>query len=140
MPQINLDDTALEYRECGSGPPLLMVHGSASDFRSWQSQMEPFGRHYRAIACSRRYHWPNPSIPPGITYTMNEQADDLRRVIQSIGDTPLHVVGHSYGAFLSLLAPKPKTKTGSGLRNSLENKALATISPKTGHEKSMTYS
>ena len=87
----------------GEGQPVLFVHGSVSDHRTWQTQIEAFGRHYRAIAYSRRYHWPNQPIAKGADYAMCGQVNDLEAMIVSLGVGPIHLVGHSYGAFIALL-------------------------------------
>jgi pimeloyl-ACP methyl ester carboxylesterase len=103
MPSLVVNGTLLEYEECGSGEPLVLVHGSASDHRTWQEQKTAFSAKYRVIAYSRRYHWPNAPIPEGADYSMFEQVDDLQALLQKLTAAPAHLVGHSYGAFLCLL-------------------------------------
>ncbi len=103
MAKIAINQCWLEYVEKGTGEPLVLVHGSASDHRTWQCQMEAFAERFRVIAYSRRFHWPNEGIAAGADYSMAEQLDDLRALVSSLGDTPVHLVGHSYGAFLALL-------------------------------------
>ena len=93
----------LVYRERGKGEPLVLVHGSASDLRTWEEQLPALGERYRAISYSRRYHWPNDPIPEGRDYAMPEHVDDLRALLEALGAAPAHIVGHSYGAFLALL-------------------------------------
>jgi pimeloyl-ACP methyl ester carboxylesterase len=44
--------------EEGHGQPVLFVHGSVSDHRTWQPQVGAFAARFRAVAYSRRYHWP----------------------------------------------------------------------------------
>jgi pimeloyl-ACP methyl ester carboxylesterase len=87
----------------GEGKPVLFVHGSVSDYRTWQPQLEAFAQRFRAIAYSRRYHWPNTPIATSADYAMRVHVDDLEAVIGSLGIAPVHLVGHSYGAFLCLL-------------------------------------
>jgi len=87
----------------GEGQPILFVHGSVSDHRTWRAQIETFGSRYRAIAYSRRYHWPNEPIAAGADYEMSGHVDDLEAMIVSLGIAPVHLVGHSYGAFIALL-------------------------------------
>lgn len=94
---------SLEFSEQGSGDPLVLVHGSVSDQRTWAHLLGRFGKRYRAIALSRRYHWPNDSIPEGADYSMPEQVDDLAAFVHGMGAEPAHLVGHSYGAYLALL-------------------------------------
>lgn len=103
MTNIAIDHTTFTYVEEGSGEPLILVHGSFSDYRTWQAQLEPFSRHFRTLAYSRRYHWPNDPIPEGRDYVMSEHVDDLAALIPKLDAAPAHLVGHSYGAFVCLL-------------------------------------
>src|SRR6266542_216125 len=90
------------YVDEGSGPPIVLVHGSVSDYREWSNQIEPLARHYRVIAYSRRYHWPN--IPPGVQAdaSVATQAGDLAAIIQTLGIAPVHLIGHSFGGAVAL--------------------------------------
>lgn len=103
MAKIEINRNVLEYSETGRGESLVFVHGSASDYRTWGSQLEEFGTRFRAIAYSRRYHWPNEKIPPEADYSMSEHVDDLEKLLHSLAAAPAHLVGHSYGAFVCLL-------------------------------------
>jgi pimeloyl-ACP methyl ester carboxylesterase len=103
MRQIAINGTSLEYHEVGSGESLVLVHGSASDRRTWHLQEGAFAERFRVISYSRRYHWPNAPIQDGTDYSMNEQVSDLQALIRSRDLAPVHLIGHSYGAFLCLL-------------------------------------
>jgi len=104
MATVEVNGISLEYVERGQGEPVLLVHGSASDCRTWESQLAAFAVHHRTLAYSRRYHWPNAPIPDGADYAMPEHADDLLALIDALDARPAHVVAHSYGAFVALLA------------------------------------
>ena len=103
MTTISLNGYDFEYEQKGSGEPVALVHGSASDCRTWQAQHEEFAEHYRTIRYSRRYHWPNEEIPEGADYSMAEHVDDLEALLRELDAVPAHLVGHSYGALVSLL-------------------------------------
>ena len=103
MARIEINGTELEYSDHGDGEPLVLVHGSASDQRTWQLQRDAFTKRFRVISFSRRYHWPNAPIQDGADYSMREQVDDLRALVRALNVAPAHFVGHSYGAFLCLL-------------------------------------
>jgi pimeloyl-ACP methyl ester carboxylesterase len=103
MACVNVNGSALEYAEAGSGTPIVLVHGSASDQRTWHLQQEAFAEHFRVISFSRRYHWPNESIPDGTDYSMDDHVRDLQAFVQTLKAAPTHLVGHSYGAFVCLL-------------------------------------
>jgi len=103
MATFEIRGTTLEYHEEGSGEPVVFVHGSASDLRTWDLQIPEVAKHYHTLRYSRRYHWPNPPIDSAADYSMDEHVADLQDLVRSRCDTPVHLVGHSYGAFLCLL-------------------------------------
>jgi pimeloyl-ACP methyl ester carboxylesterase len=93
----------LAYREQGEGEPVVFVHGSASDLRTWEQQLPALGVSYRAIAYSRRYARPNEDIEPHVDDQMLPHVQDLTAFLQVLGAEPAHLVGHSWGAFICLL-------------------------------------
>ena len=101
---VMVEGTALAYREHGEGAPVVLVHGSASDLRSWDRQLPAIGASYRTIAYSRRYARPNRDIEPGADDPMLPHVDDLAALLQELDAAPAHLVGHSWGAFICLLA------------------------------------
>jgi pimeloyl-ACP methyl ester carboxylesterase len=100
--KVSANGLSFAYVQKGSGPPIVLVHGSVSDYREWSSQMASFARHYRVIAYSRRYHWPN--LPPDMAAdaSLERQADDLEAIIKAMGIAPAHIVGHSYGGAVAI--------------------------------------
>jgi pimeloyl-ACP methyl ester carboxylesterase len=100
---VDVNGAALAYRERGEGEPVVFVHGSASDLRSWDQQLPALGTSYRAIAYSRRYARPNQDIEPGKDDQMLPHVDDLSSLLLVLDAAPAHLVGHSWGAFISLL-------------------------------------
>ncbi|MBX3431173.1 MAG: alpha/beta hydrolase [Hyphomonadaceae bacterium] len=87
----------------GSGPPIIFVHGSASDYRTWSEQIDRQSKTHNAIAYSRRFHWPNEPIAEGEVYDIARHVDDLEAIIDALDIGPANLVGHSYGAFVSIL-------------------------------------
>ena len=94
------DGLALTVR--GRGSDVVLVHGAVGDYRQWEPFGRAFGRGYRVIAVSRRFHWPNPPPAGDVDYTYAAQSADLDALLQSLGN-PAHLVGHSYGAGVALL-------------------------------------
>jgi pimeloyl-ACP methyl ester carboxylesterase len=100
---ITVNGARLSYVSAGSGrETVIFVHGSLDDYRSWRYQMEPFGERYRAIAYSRRYHYPNPWDGDGSDYSAELHADDLAALIEALADAPVHLVTSSYGGNVGL--------------------------------------
>lgn len=95
------DGITLHYVDEGSGIPVVFVHGSLSDGGYWADQVGPFATHYRAIAYSRRYNWPNDN-PSRAGYSAVTDADDLAALDAKLHLGKIVVIGHSYGAFAAL--------------------------------------
>lgn len=91
----------LHYVEMGSGAPVVFVHGSLSDYEYWSGQIGPFSKHYRDIAYSRRYDFPNTN-PARSNYSAATDADDLARLIEVLKLGKAVLIGHSYGALVAL--------------------------------------
>ena len=102
MPTVDLNGVRLEYIEQGQGDPIVLVHGSLCDFRYWHFQMKPFSQHYRTIAYSRRYHYPNNWVGDGRDYSAKLHAEDLAALLRGHGLGPVHLVASSYGAYTAL--------------------------------------
>lgn len=103
MLQVNLNNYKFNYVENGNGDNLVFVHGSASDYRTWDKQMEYFSKDYHTIVYSRRFHWPNKPIADNEDYSMAKHVEDLEEFLKFIGNQPVHLVGHSYGALICIL-------------------------------------
>lgn len=99
---IQVGGMSFGYVDVGSGPPVILVHGSMSDYREWSAQMEALAKDHRVIAYSRRYHWPN--SPPGkdADASVARQAEDLAAILKSLKLVPATIVGHSYGGTIAL--------------------------------------
>jgi non-heme chloroperoxidase len=102
LPSVEIRGATLAYMEQGRGAPLLFVHGSLDDLRSWRLQMSPFGKHYRVLAYSRRYHYPNAWTGDGLDYSAALHAEDLAALIEWLGQGPVHLVTSSYGGYVAL--------------------------------------
>lgn len=103
MPTLRANGTQLEYIEQGRGEPVVLVHGTLGDYRSWQMQLPAFAESYRTISYSRRYHHPNECSGDESDYSAALHADDLAAFIAGLGLDSAHVVGNSYGAYTALL-------------------------------------
>ena len=104
MPRIQVQDADLYMVEEGAGDPVVLVHGTLADYRTWLLQVREISRSHHVIAYSRRYHAPNPAGPVGGTYSVSVQAEDLIQVIRARFGTSAHVVTSSYGGCVGLEA------------------------------------
>ena len=91
----------LAYVRAGIGEPVVFVHGIPTDYRAWNSQIEPFSSKYQVIAYSRRLAQPNQNSMDYDKSTIETNSADLVGLIEQLGISPVHLVGHSYGGFAS---------------------------------------
>lgn len=95
---------SLHYVDVGKGETVIFIHGTLGDYRLWMPHVDTFSKDHRVIAYSRRYAYPNKQvINDSADYTVVPHANDLAAFIQSLNVGPVHLVGHSYGAFTALL-------------------------------------
>jgi non-heme chloroperoxidase len=103
---IEINGRQLRYVDQGEGqqqPPVVFIHGGLDDYRCWQFQVDSFSKKYRAISYSRRFAYPNKWIG-NITQdnTVEDNARDLAELIRKLDIAPAHLVGASYGAYITL--------------------------------------
>jgi non-heme chloroperoxidase len=101
---IEINGRQLHYVEQGDGqPPVIFIHGGLDDYRCWQFQIDSFSNKYRTISYSRRFAYPNKWIGNVVTdNTIEDNAKDLAELIRKLDLAPAHLVGASYGAFITL--------------------------------------
>jgi pimeloyl-ACP methyl ester carboxylesterase len=72
------------------------------DYRAWQGQFVPLSKSFRLIAYSRRYNYPNHNPIRSDNHSAIVDAEDLAALIRKLKLGPVQVVGHSYGAYISM--------------------------------------
>jgi pimeloyl-ACP methyl ester carboxylesterase len=96
------DGTAIAYWRSGDGPPLLLIHGAVADHTRWTPLLGGFEQRYAVFTVDRRGRGGSGDTAP---YTIEREYEDVAAVIDAI-DTPVHVVGHSFGAVCALMVPR----------------------------------
>ena len=94
----------MAYVEIGSGPPLVMVHGGLSDYRTWAAQMKPLSDKHRTVAVSLRHYFPERWDGKGATFSSQQHVADLIAFIKAMNAGPIHLLGHSRGGLVVLEA------------------------------------
>jgi len=88
--------------EKGSGVPIIFAHGIPTDYRVWNSQVDQLSKNFRAITYSRRYAFPNKREGNVLDSTIENNSSDLIGLIQELNLPQVHLVGHSFGGFVSI--------------------------------------
>ncbi|KRR02290.1 alpha/beta hydrolase [Bradyrhizobium valentinum] len=104
--EVQINGLTLHYIELGQGTPVVLVHGTLEDYRTWDGQLEALSKGYRLISYSRRYHYPNEWTKDSTDFSVTIHARDLAAFIKALNLPPVHLIGHSYGAFIAFLVAR----------------------------------
>lgn len=94
------DGTEISFLRSGSGPPLVLVHGTSSDATRWEPVLPLLNKKFTVYAINRRGRGKSGDAKE---FAFQREFEDIAAVIYSINE-PVNVLGHSYGAICSLEA------------------------------------
>ena len=97
---ISKDGTTISYDRCGSGRPLVLVHGISATSARWRAVVSGFAEHFTVYAVNRRGRGKSGD---NNQYSIENEYEDILAVIDSIG-RPVNLLGHSYGGTIALEA------------------------------------
>jgi non-heme chloroperoxidase len=101
--RISANGTELAYVELGKGDPIIFVHGGLQDYRMWSVHLPKFADRYRAIAYSRRNHFPSDVSPDGMPDgAADAHGEDLAAFVRALDLSKVRIVAHSAGAHAAL--------------------------------------
>ncbi len=84
-------------QQSGSGPPLLLVHGTGASVHSWRDLLPALAADYTVLAADLPGHAFTEAVPSA-RYTLSGMSDSLAGLLQRLGFSPMFCVGHSAGA------------------------------------------
>jgi pimeloyl-ACP methyl ester carboxylesterase len=94
------DGTSIAYEKSGSGPPLVLVHGSTADHTRWASILPTLERTFTIYAMDRRGRG---ASGDAAQYSIDAEYQDVVAVIQAAG-SGVNLLGHSFGALCAMEA------------------------------------
>src|SRR6266852_4454258 len=106
--EFDSDGVRLNYELHGpeAGPPVVLVHGFASDYKlnwlgtRWQESLTGAG--YRVIGLDCRGHGRSDKPHDPAAYAIDVMAADVRRLLDELGVPSAHYTGYSMGARIGL--------------------------------------
>jgi pimeloyl-ACP methyl ester carboxylesterase len=112
MATATANGVGLYYTAVGTGPSLVLVHGSWGDADNWARVVPRFARHCAVISYDRRGH--SRSEHPSTQGSVHEDVTDLAALINALDLAPAFVCGNSYGALITLrlAATRPELVRG----------------------------
>ena len=104
MPSLHVNGTEIHYAEAGvGGRPLILVHGTLGDQRSFAAQMAPLaaaGCHVMAL--SMRHCWPGQWPASGGDFRIDTHVADVAAFIAALRQEPVALLGHSRGGHIAV--------------------------------------
>lgn len=94
------DGTHVACHVTGRGDPLVLVHGTTADHARWMPLVSSLEQRFTVYALDRRGRG---ASGEAAAYALEREVEDVVSVVDGIG-RPVDLLGHSYGALLSLEA------------------------------------
>lgn len=94
------DGTLIAYERSGTGPALVLVHGTSADHTRWASIRPMLEQKFTVYAVDRRGRGQSGD---SAVYSIEREYEDIAAVVSSIRE-PVNLLGHSYGALICLEA------------------------------------
>ncbi|MGZ9225615.1 MAG: alpha/beta fold hydrolase [Anaerolineales bacterium] len=107
MSYIDINGANIYYQSYGDDKPhrtpIVLVHGSTIDSHTdWDPIAPELARRYRVFAPDCRGH--GRSNNPNMSYSFKELADDVAVFVRAMGYERAHIIGHSNGGNVALVA------------------------------------
>ncbi|MEO8544000.1 MAG: alpha/beta hydrolase [Burkholderiaceae bacterium] len=96
---VTINGVELAMLEAGSGPSIVLVHGSVTTSELFRETLAHFSDRYHLVAVDLRGY--GHSQKPGFSYTMKQFSDDLLGVIEAMQLQKTVLLGVSMGGFVA---------------------------------------
>src|SRR6185369_7831778 len=97
---ININGIGIDYRDLGSGIPVVFVHAFPLNQTMWDPQLSALQKFFRVITIDLR-GFGGSDVPAG-PYSMTQMADDVRALLYHLEINRATLVGLSMGGYISL--------------------------------------
>jgi pimeloyl-ACP methyl ester carboxylesterase len=90
----------IAYERVGDGPPLVFVHGAATDGRLWEPQLAALADEFTVVAWDEPGAGRSSDVPP--EFELADYADCLAALLGALALGPVHLAGLSWGGTVAL--------------------------------------
>ena len=94
-----VNGVCIHYKQAGSGPPLILLHGSPLTSRSWSGVIPRLAERFTVIAPDLRGH--GLSEKPQTGYEVHTIAEDIRQLVLQLRFPSINLVGHDLGGIVA---------------------------------------
>ncbi len=114
--ETQVEDHHIAYLEGGQGDPILLLHGFGASGDSWTRFAKPLTKSHRVIAPDLP-GWGRSTRLEKASYGYPAQVERVHKLVQRLGLSRFHLVGHSMGGFIAsaYAATYPKEVSTLGL-------------------------
>jgi pimeloyl-ACP methyl ester carboxylesterase len=98
--ELNLHGHRVAYRQAGSGPVVVLIHGITSDSSTWRRVLPYLARRFTVIAPDLAGH--GRSAKPKGDYSLGAHATGVRDLLVALGHDRATFVGHSLGGGIAM--------------------------------------
>jgi len=99
---ISVQGYNLHYVEAGEGEPMLLIPGAFSTYRHWNRIIPYLSEHYKLLCLDYLGVGDSDKPKSGFGYTIEEQADLIVKMIETLQINKVHILGVSYGGAIAL--------------------------------------
>lgn len=99
MSDCQRDGATIHYAVEGEGPPVLLIQGTGIAASGWRRQVEGLRDRYHCASFDNR--GVGRSSPADRSLSVAQMADDACAVLDALGWSSAHVVGHSLGGLIA---------------------------------------
>ena len=100
MQYANVKGFSIAYNQTGNGPALLLLHGGLNcDSRAWRPQISDLSANFTVIAWDAPGAGKSDDTPEN--FTIDDWADCLAGLLDTIGIKQAHILGLSWGGLLA---------------------------------------
>ncbi len=98
--EIELHGHCVTYRQAGSGPVLLLIHGVTGNMHTWDAVLPELAEHFTVVTPDLLGH--GLSAKPKGDYSLGAFASGIRDLLGALGHFHATVVGHSLGGGIAM--------------------------------------
>ena len=97
---INHKQAKMRFRDQGSGPVLVFLHGFLESLNMWERLIEDLKSEYRVISIDLPGHGQSECL--GYIHKMTDMAEVVKSVVDELGIDTFFITGHSMGGYVAL--------------------------------------
>lgn len=107
--KINVNGIEMYYEKCGTGRPLVLVHGNSEDHNDFNDSIWLLRRHFTVYAVDSRGHGLSTPVDE---FHYTDMADDMVAFMEQLDLRDVVYFGHSDGAIIGLLTAMRTDRIG----------------------------